>query len=167
MADFTDQEFWRFCVEECYRLGTFPSYRFLAKEAKRSYCEWFYQKAQGDAQKVKCLIDELINRYAKIPMISELGAIWLRMFPVIHERPAVICDVCQGTGYQNVGSEMVWASKRCPQGCLVPDGTFQRAVAETKLPSVGVPTPSEGQPHSTRGRLRQPTAEAASGLLFE
>jgi hypothetical protein len=168
MREFTDDEFQDYCIAECARLGTFPSYRYSSPEAKLEYCKWIYQKARGDGQKVKRLIDELVNQYGKLPMICELAMIWLRLFPMIHERPAVSCIECNGTGYSIVEVDLVSGAKRCPQGCLVPDGSLQSVSASARPPSSdGTSTPFERQPGSTRGRLRRPTAKAVSGLLFE
>jgi hypothetical protein len=166
MGKFTDDEFREFCVAECARFGAFRFYRFLATAVKLEYCNWMYRKAQGDEQKVKRLIDELINEYDTLPTIHELGNIWLRLFPAVHEWPAVACEVCNGTGYRIIEIHNVSGAERCPRRCPVSDGGFQPAPVKRRLPSAGA-APSDGQPHSTDGRLRPPTAEAISGTRFE
>jgi len=124
MDKFTDAEFQKFCMAECERLGVFPQYRFITPVAKGEYCNWVYQKSDGDQQKVQRLIDEVTRQYDKLPTIRELGKIWFRLFPAVHERPSVICEVCHGTGYRIIEVHSVSCAKRCPQGCLVSDGSF-------------------------------------------
>ena len=167
MGEVTSDEFQKICMDACERLVVFPAYKFLSQHGKLEYCKWIYQKAQGDEQKVNRLIDELITQFAKLPTIHELAKIWLRLFPTVLERPAVVCGVCHGTGYLIVETEKLSGAERCPQKCPIPDGSYQPAPADRRSPSSGPSARSEKQLRRTHGRLGRPTAKAVSGLLFE
>ena len=88
-----------------------------------------------DQVRALALTSEWLNEYDTLPTIHEPGKIWLRLFPAVHERPVVICDLCHGTGYQTIDTETGSGARRCPQRCFAPDGSYQSVSPSARPPT--------------------------------
>jgi hypothetical protein len=107
------ESFREYCVVQIERLGgAFPDFRFYKAGAVEELVNWLESKAAGDKAKATGLITEVCE-FENLPKIADLNAVWRRLFPPVESSERLRCQICNGTGWEEVAVNGYTGVRRC------------------------------------------------------
>lgn len=108
--------FHAFCLSQAERLiGAFPEMRFIPASGMNEIANWLEAKSAGDRAKAAALITE-VTEFEQIPKISDMNAVWNRLFPPPERKADPHCEACSGTGFRFVERGGATGVARCTCG---------------------------------------------------
>lgn len=136
-----DGDFYFFIVGQFRGLSMLRGYKSLTSQSIEEYCRWIAKRSDGDEQKVRRFILELLETSKVLPVIQEMAEIWAR----VNASPKTLCDECSGQRYVPEERNGRIGYRPCPQ-C--------NAMPKAELPATASRATPKASPTIGRRRLR-------------